>query len=513
MKRARDEEPSPYPGQLKRTRLDSRHTDRVSKLSHELTLRILSNLSVNDLAVCHRVSRHFRDLSSDSQLWKAHYYNRFVRPRAARIPSVRSDASGDAGQQLHFSSKLSKWLDEDKLVRKGRETNWKRQYKLRHNWAQGTCSVSEIPVSDTQSVPPLLVAMQDSTIILADRDDGLRAWGTTAGKGMLASLAWDEIPGHDAQSPPSALAVDMSKADSSGTKLAIGFQDGSFALFSLDHSARKFRSLYRHAASSNGMLSAVALSYPHLATMTATQLLSVYAFPSSPTSPTLIHSLHSTSVLPPLTLSIRPTPTSILIAISYALPSYLRGWTLGIQELHLDPATSALVSSRLATAHRPSSPSATEIHTLPTALSYSHPYLLAAHPDNTLSLYLVSSDAEGLRIAPPTRLWGHTSAVTGATIGGRGRAVSVTRGADEVRVWDLEGRVARAKAEAGDAGVRVVPARKDSGVVNKPCGLDGKIVEEDVCLSRGWVGFDEESVVLLKERAGCGQSLVVYDFA
>jgi len=30
---------------------------------------------------------------------------------------------------------------------------------------------------------------------------------------------------------------------------------------------------------------------------------------------------------------------------------------------------------------------------------------------------------------------------------------------------------------------------------------------------RGWVGFDEENVVVLKEKSCGGQTMVVYDFA
>ncbi|GAM83630.1 hypothetical protein ANO11243_016180 [Dothideomycetidae sp. 11243] len=522
MKRSRDEE-DVFPSQQKRTRLDSSKTDRLSILSHELLLRILSSLTVADLAICQRVSQHFQDLSCDSQLWKEHYYNRFVRPRAARIPGVRNNG-GDTSSHLHFSSKLSKWLDEDTLVRRGRETDWRRQYKLRHNWAQGTCSVSEITVSEEIPVPPLLVAMLDSTIFLADGADGLRAWNASAGHVALAKISWDKVPAHDAQSPPSALAVDASKDETRAAKtlVAVGFQDGSFCVFELDNAMGHFRLAYRHAASSNGMLSAVAISFPHLATMTANQLLSVYAFPQpgtddtpSPTlpSPSLIHSLHSSSVLPPLTLSIRPTPSSTIISTAYSLPTYLSGFTLGIQELHLDPTDNSVMHSRLT-----SSPSTSSL-SAPTSLSYSHPYLLASHPDNTISLYLVSSTATLLRIATPVRLWGHTSAVSGTAIGRAGRAVSVSRGADDVRLWDLEDRVAPALRRGNVHGVRVVAANREGQKEEKPkirqWGRAGMVpcLDEDVCLSRGWVGFDEENVVLLKETAGAGQSLVVYDFA
>jgi len=35
---------------------------------------------------------------------------------------------------------------------------------------------------------------------------------------------------------------------------------------------------------------------------------------------------------------------------------------------------------------------------------------------------------------------------------------------------------------------------------------------EETSLSRGWIGFDEENVVVLKEKSWGAQALVVYDF-
>jgi hypothetical protein len=35
---------------------------------------------------------------------------------------------------------------------------------------------------------------------------------------------------------------------------------------------------------------------------------------------------------------------------------------------------------------------------------------------------------------------------------------------------------------------------------------------DDMNVVRGWVGFDEENVVILREREAGSQALVVYDF-
>ncbi|KAL1306521.1 hypothetical protein AAFC00_005212 [Neodothiora populina] len=536
------------------------HPDHLSSLSHELILRVLSHLSVPDLIGCQSLSHRFHTLAGDSQLWKALYYNRFVRPRAARLPGIRG--SGVAAESLYFSSKSSKWLDDESLVQRGKETNWKKQYKTRHNWTKGTCAMSEVPVAEEPSVPPVLVQMHESTIYMVDQHDGLRAWSDRAGHKKLADIALHHPDPNHRLSPPSALAVNTSTKQNVASKVAVGFQDGSFSIYELNADATSFTHLYSHEPSSNGMLSAMALSYPHVASMTANQLLSFYKFDTVEEKdsgrralkpPRLLQSLHSRTVWPPMTLSIRPSSDNILVSIAYALPTYLSGWTVGIQELHV-ATNGELKESRLASAidqhYRPlalghstipasqnsslstaafghfGTSEANQIHSKPTSLSYTHPYLLVSHPDNTLTLYLVSSTASALTISPGNRLWGHTSSVSGAHVGGRGKAVSVSKRGDELRIWELEGGFASAAARrrlaAGELSVQLRPEARStsntdalsSAIAARGNGL-GLALEhrfDETSMTRGWVGFDDERVVVLKEKSCGGQALVVYDF-
>jgi hypothetical protein len=161
----------------------------------------------------------------------------------------------------------------------------------------------------------------------------------------------------------------------------------------------------------------------------------------------------------------------------------------------------------------------------PTSMSYSHPYLLVAHPDNTLSLYLVKSNSSALSISSGNRLWGHTSSISGAHVGMRGKAVSVSRLGDELRVWDLEGGIDtpanRRRSRNGDMSVRVQPskAREDGDDIEvdflqEKAGLRLALDQgfDDSTVSRGWVGFDEQSVIVLREKREGSQALVVYDF-
>jgi hypothetical protein len=432
-------------------------------------------------------------------------------------------------------------LDEENLVKRGKETNWKRQYKLRHNWTRGACNIDEIQVAEQPPLPPLLVRMHEGIVYTVDSAGGLRAWNSKKQRGMLAKAI---LP---TGSPPTAFAIDVNSSSLEGHKIAVGFEDGSFVLYEFDRRKDKLELRYRHPSSTNGMLSAVALCSPYLVTMTALQLLSLYRFDddkSALESPRLLHSLRSHTTWPPLSLAIRSSAQSIIATIAYAIPTFASGWSVGVQEMWLSPE-GALLDSRLATSVTettslsaslsaspspsrtlsplPLFPAASPGYSKPTSLSYSHPYLLLSHPDNTLTLYLVTSNDRSLSVSGGSRLWGHTSSVSGAHVGGRGKAVSVSARGDELRIWELEGTTRR-KLATSESSVRVQSTRKvttsiadlSSAIARRGDGL-GLALEsrnnmDEMSIVRGWVGFDEENVVILREKAAGSQALVVYDF-
>lgn len=558
-----------------------RVVDRLSSLSDELLLRTLSFVPVPNLTVCQRcvctlscavdaetdirrVSRRFKVLAGDSQLWKSAYYNRFVRPRASRIPGVKDPEI--SAHSLLYSSRISKWLEEDHLVQQGKKTDWKKQYKLRHNWARGSCDISEVQVAETPSVPPLLVRLHEGIVITADSTAGLRAWSMKEEQRLLASQVlrplYADKKDSDRCYAPTSLSIDSQGSEHQHLSIAIGFVNGGFSMYQLRIGARHFFHQYTHSVSSNGMISAIAYASPYLLTMTEAQLLSMYCFTSELERrrhdamldpPRLLSSLKSHTVWPPLSLSIRVSPTSITASVAYAMPTYFSGWSVGLQELRLSPE-GTISESRLACAvtqgftslwsssdpslanskKASSSMEATEIgsvasSTKPTSLSYSHPYLLASHPDNTLTLYLVTSTASSLSIGTGSRLWGHTSSVSGAHVGERGKAVSVSCLGDELRVWELEGGISSASSRrrmaAGEASVQVRPESSkylpntDPGSGSLRATSHGSSYGSalghsmyDQAMARGWVGFDDEKVIVLREKGQGTQALVIYDF-
>ena len=510
-----------------------------------------------------RLSRRLHALAGDSQLWKAAYYDRFVRPRATRIPRIREQDK----LAFSYSSRFSKWLDDERLVRRGRETNWKRQYKLRHNWSRGSCHVSQVEIVREPTVPSPLVRLHADIVITADPTNGLQAFAMEGEQYLVATL---ELKGDDAdgeRSPtPISLAIDDTSDGDGTTKIAIGFSNGVFGIYMLQEQERSFRRMYLHEPSTNGGISSIAYATPYLVTMTETQRLSLYCFPTLHTdndiiptghniaSPQLLLSLKSQTTWPPLSLSVRISSSIILTSIAYAVPTYLSGWSVGLQELRV-ALDGQIIQSRLTTAmnqgfspsfssparsrsSRPGTPSRdgesgdfTPISSLtePTSLSYSHPYLLVSHPDNTLTLYMVSSTETELTIGPGNRLWGHTSSVTGAQVGDRGKAVSVSSHGGEIRIWELEGGISSKSSKRRVAAYQTsVQVRPERTVVHRTDAerMDSDRNEDTVSLRpgltdmapqigrmKGWLGFDEEKVVVLSEEEQGAQALVVYDFS
>jgi hypothetical protein len=107
----------------------------------------------------------------------------------------------------------------------------------------------------------------------------------------------------------------------------------------------------------------------------------------------------------------------------------------------------------------------------------------------------------------------------------RGKAVSVSRLGDELRVWDLEGGITsmsnRRRFRNGDMSVRVQP----SNVLGDPAKIEEDATQEkaglrlaldrgfdDSTISSGWIGFDEQNVIVLREKPEGSRALVVYDF-
>ena len=475
-----------------------------------------------------------------------------MRPRASRIPGIRDQDV--PATSLLYSSRISKWLEDRHLIGTEAQTDWKKQYKLRHNWARGSCSISQIEINAYPPNPSILVRSCGDVVVTVDNPHGIRAWTLKGNHRQLATLAIN-FGLQASPRAPTSLALEESKESLSKISIAIGYSDGSFGTYLLQSDRRCITPRYTHSPSSNGSITAIALSWPYLVTMTEAQLLSLYTFTTKTEknrqSPHLLTSLKSHTTWPPLSLSLKSVAGAMTISIAYAMPTYLIGWSVGLQELRIN-SDGAVLSSRLASAatqgfatlsitgsghprisslnHSTDAHNAesTSTKARPTSLSYSHPYLLASHTDNTLTLYLVSSSESNLVISAGNRLWGHTSSVSGAHVGDRGKAVSVSSYGDEIRLWELEGTIApkslKRRMIASQPSVQVRAERKhgdkiypDYSVHNSNCRNDNHTTAVDsssmLAKTGGWVGVHQERIVVLREKEQGPQLLVLYDFA
>ncbi|ERS99035.1 hypothetical protein HMPREF1624_04230 [Sporothrix schenckii ATCC 58251] len=425
-------------------------------------------------------------------------------------------------------------------------TSWKQKFKLRHNWARGKCAVEELrpdhgaaydgpsasrdggDVGGDVDAPgdgfhQMLLKVIDGIAVTADRKRGLRVWelksrslvatsdfsqrsrfATAAGsfgkarKGSHseeygADQARDEAKSHGRDDvaflTPRSLAVDV------GTNvldIAVGLLDGGFDIWQFDLAKKALTRRFSHPASSSGPLAGIAYSHPFVLTATDSGLISLYAFAPEAkqnaaqrvvgssnvpnglglSAPHLLTSLRSHTSRPPLALSIRKLA---LVTVASIVPVR-----------HED-----------------------EVDGGPTTLCYSHPYLLASMPDNTLILHLCTSNASTLTISAGIRLWGHTSGISDAEITARGKAVSVSLRGEEMRVWELEGRPA---AERGRS-VAIRPHLRDVASSRWSSDDDGReSLTRDWDERRNWVGFDDEMVIVLKQSPGGRETLLMYDF-
>lgn len=382
---------------------------------------MLSYLSLPQLLSLAPVSRRFHRLAEDSQLWKALYYARFVLPRAMRIPGVREgkmDAARMRDRKLHYKGRLALWADgraggfvreaesrgpiaarielrsdECEPARRHGQVNWKRQYKIRHNWARGKCAVEELKLGaepqddagaetgvdvveqDGLDRSKMLVKVVEGLAVTADRSYGLRAWDLKTREVMAQIDLQDTAQADDEAPPPSCLATDDHDLENGALDISVGFTDGSFGVWRLRLRDKSLVKRYRHEKSSNGELMGLSYSHPFLLTATGAVLVSLYTFdvPEVPTDgpgeeedsegppltpktndrgkgadratmqdgislppPYLITSLRSHTSDPPLALSIRRMASTTVASIAYTFFTR-QGWSIGIQDLQITP--------------------------------------------------------------------------------------------------------------------------------------------------------------------------------
>lgn len=506
-----------------------------------------------------RLSRRFHVLGSDSELWKRQYYSQWVRPRARRLANLRCST---LSAKAEYSPKVSTWLDHSHLAEDGRVTNWKRQYRLRHNWSKGLCRVTEVELPEP-SAPPMLAKLCAGILFTADASHGLRAWSAKDPAKCMDECSI-QAQAEGSVLLPTSLAVSQSL---DGYEVVVGFDRGHFHRYSFSTQIAQLRLRSSHVGFSDGAITAMALSSPYLLIVSQHKNLSLYnlgllsdqlgANLRAANEPSQLASLKADNMVAPMTLSLRASAFEITASVVYSFFHIGCGWSLGIQELRfnksgrqldsrlastvdsqygirpLQPLSSVRKRRHSATAE-PADPQTSVTSSVPsivhqrppTSMSYSHPYLLTSHVDNTLTMYLVVSDSSSLFVRGAQRLWGHTSSVSAVQVTNRGKAVSVSSRGDEIRIWELETTVPSlngGRPLREENSIQVSPEYQRRKQSRPGCALRDNRWEvgslglrssatPELSQLQECVGFDEERVLLLRERNVGTQLLECYDF-
>lgn len=506
-----------------------------------------------------RVSKRFHALAGDSELWKRRYFAQWVLPRARAVPQSKHLKLSSTGTA--YSPRVSKWLGHSHLAEDNSSIHWKTQYRLRHNWSKGTCRLDELEVS-RPPLPQILIKLYSGVVITADKGHGLRAWSTKRPKKQLTGLPFSK----DGDTPT---ALHVAKGSAVSIEVTVGFDDGHFSVYNLDVTRGEFTIRFSQESTNDATITAIASAPPYLLTISDHKIFNLYKIPPHITQHEeppadqlrLLASLESNNTFAPMSLSLRCSASEVIASIAYSFFHISNGWTIGIQELRFNKdgehmtsrlATTVAVQSKADEAghddpsaehnSKPnnnhsrgftniSSTASIQHKEAPTSLSYSHPFLLTSHSDNTLTMYLVFSSADKLVIRDSRRLWGHTSSVSSVQVGDRGKAVSVSPRGNEIRIWELESAVSssssplssRSRSTRGESSVQINYEKPSSapsfllGTTSEAkdwsrhvsCQRDLDVLSEE---SDGWVGFDDEQVVVLRQRGLRAQFLECYDF-
>ena len=481
-------------------------------LSDELLLKTVSYLDINDLTRCERVCSKMKGLAQDNEVWKGKYFSQFVRPRARRVPALKSMSHQEQESgALKYSSRRAKWLEHAHLVEAGSATSWKHNFKVKHNWTRGRARTSEVQVGPT---PALLAKVHRGFLYTVDSEHGLRVW--KQGRIKFTFQLDDE---------GSASSLDV-ESQQDTTWVVIGRTSGVIVTYSIEGFELNVKGRYTAASG----ITSVALARPYVMSLSRTSTVNLLQV-SAEDGIRCLTTLHCDAELSPASLSLKKTRSSLVAGIAYAFNRFNSGWCLGLQEVRMDlkgstvsnrstssisnPLRESLVQPQFTSRSATTSPFSLhpDLMRAPNSLSYCGCYILAGLPDNTLMVYTVSSTDDKLEINVGRRLWGHTSAVASAEVTSSGKALSISARSDEMRYWELEDLLvstSQRKTSTSICSLGVLNealTRRGDGI-----GLAAKNVKRETDLVRRCVSFDDEQAIVVGERDH-RQIISCFDFA
>jgi hypothetical protein len=370
---------------------------------------------------------------------------------------------------------------------------------------------------------------------------GLTAWSSARGSTVLASQSFCTSSSEEHPPTPTAMALDTS---CDVLRIGIGFLNSTFRCYEYSEASGFVECCApQHFLDPHAPVSVLLITFPFVFALLDNDKFLLKRFkPRGSSRSTLWEELaflksNQRHLCSP-SLALRRIGKEIAASIAYTSEILSNRWCLGVQELRISFSPLATLASlpsphlgmggasdtfvdvpqwhkRTFQAWTPAFPMHPAVDNRPRALSYSHPYLLSALPDNTMMVYLVNSNAKGLSLSDGSRLWGHTSGISNAEVNARGKAVTTSTKGGEIRVWDLEG-LARGHAQ-GNTSTPVVPTKSSTSML--PPGSAHysvhdrhlRLEDDQLAFKKSWIAFDEQQVLVMGERTD-KRVLARYDF-
>ncbi|KAG2225862.1 hypothetical protein INT45_007106 [Circinella minor] len=461
----------------KRSHNDKRSDFTQALLSNELVLHIFSYLSAKELTQCAKVNSSWYRLANDDLLWKLLFLRRFHNPLLVDLkehPKLLKRWQERATHRDSYNSSNNN---------KRKRSEWKIIYKTNHNWRSGNCRMTYVDVDeeDKKLAPPdnnnnynptssYVQFAHDILYIASTTVPLIEVWKVkNSGQPIMlrqletATLNINQI---------TSLKLDLASSPNIH-RLVAGYTGGGFSVWEItfdnnsssttsddiDYSSSTTCSatevvIYIPKVRRRDHIISIGISYPMLLTCSSDMRLTAFCIDSS------LDQRQAARFVYELKSHIRWDPMSVEIdrcndennrwraMVCFGMPVGLNAYTVGIQEIILSKDT--LISSRHCTAlnqedlfftSSPFNHSTTPISEYSqqpiTAVSYSEPYLITAHANNTIKQYYVQfSNNNKLEIIFAQTLYGHTSKVSALALDASiGRLVSGDKFG--IKLWDV----------------------------------------------------------------------------
>ncbi|KAI9090989.1 hypothetical protein DFS34DRAFT_688804 [Phlyctochytrium arcticum] len=433
-------------------------SDFSQHVSDEISLVILGYLAHKDLSRAAQVSKTWQRLTSDQTLWRDLFVNRFpARNRAVSTPTTPSrlsdrkrpredseprDVHGQStdkkrrvspGRSVFVSPSVSRNASLAATLMEDRE-DWQSMYILQHNWDVGNCSISHVALGDEEAQSggreeqlPKEIRASEAIAFTKDLIFVSTSTPATSPKSVIVVYRIEDKCRLGTLTSPTThrfTKLTIEKRLSTSSWIYAGNASGGFTIWSFSYSADRqasqsgkppdpsFSSEYlgSQAGDIHHPVIAIAAKDSFVVICDSKHELSIYGIETSPIRFKQLHQFSGTGCSAPIDLQlVCPNPSTLILYVAYVASTLPNLLGVGVQELAFTISSPTLLSPRSAN-HYTANPTGFQLvhptsasdpssssHTT-TTLRFRYPYLLTAHPDNTVQVYTLRP------VLPPSHL-------------------------------------------------------------------------------------------------------------